>query len=819
MSNRGTMVTRLGKLSAILVVGLSVLAPSAALAQEGEWTPPVMISTNTVSSWFSDVAVDGWGQPHVVWTSGRASEQGNMDLLMYSSLVDQDWLTPNDVILTAYGGYTIRPALAVDQTDGLHLTFRAKTTIYYARSSVFDASDASSWSPGQRISGAGSGAAYYSDVTVDEQGRIHVVWNESVPSTTEGQNGLWVASNKGVAFHDGHSWRSEETPRIRWFEVYAMIEGEEGVQWFGTNAGLYRFDGVTWENLAPPGQSSGWSVYFLMQDTDGRMWMGTDDGVTVYDREAEQEEDIWTVYGSEDGLPEEPIRALTIDFWGTVWAGGPGGLVAYDGQEWIDYSEVERQVVRPVTALVTDSQGNIWIGTESEVIRYDGTQWRAFDEPITGPGEKVSALVVDRQDAIWVGTTSGLSRFDGQSWVSFNIGESQESSSVISLAVGQDSTLWVGTADGVTRYAAGQWQPVELPAEFEGREVRAIAEDRQLNAMCPSCADVFYRRSSDGGETWSAPVNLSRSSSGSVKPQVHPGSDGYVYVTWEEGEDWYASQGYPIGVTLVRSPDSGKTWDEPIRFTSSHGVPQQITLGVEGSGQLTSVWRPATEEESPYYYQRSLDHGTTWTNPEPIPGVLAKQWAPFSLDSYDAAIDGAGTLHLLVLGHLPSAEEEQQQEEGEQQEEEKELELIHLSWNGSEWSSPTRIFASMDPPEWPRIDVGAGNRLYATWFTRDRRHIDDSEGGRYKVWVSSYQSQAARQTPPSLPTATPTPTDPDRTAPAPTPFPTLEPSSNSSGLPPGLRTESDDLGRLVVALSPVAFLLCIIFGLRLLHRR
>jgi hypothetical protein len=187
--------------------------------------------------------------------------------------------------------------------------------------------------------------------------------------------------------------------------------------------------------------------------------------------------------------------------------------------------------------------------------------------------------------------------------------------------------------------------------------------------------------------------------------------------------------------------------------------------------------------------------------------VIAKVWTPFSLDGYDAAADSAGNIHLLVLGYLYSLNED--------------LGLMHLVWNGSEWSSPTPIYVSSNPPEWPAIDVGAGNQVYATWFARDEKHIDDSERGRYKVWVSSYQASAPSQTPVPVPTPTSTPAlDVSGKAvgtPTPTPPPAIDP--DSSGLPAGIFTESDEIAQLVLALSPVAAVLLFVIGLRFIRRR
>jgi hypothetical protein len=783
-----------------LVVGLLLSASGQTLAQEGGWSTPVMISTNTISSWFPDVAVDAWGQPHVVWNSGRPAEPVRMDLLMYSTLADEAWLEPNDIALTAYGGYTVRPAVAVDSAGTLHVTFRGEVTVYYTRAPVAEAWSASAWTPRRGLSGAGNGTAYYSDVAADEQGDIHVVWNEGVYAGV-GERWLWFGTPRGGALYDGHEWRLQEPEAgLGNREVYAIIEDDAGVQWFGTDEGVYRFDGGTWQRFTVHDGLVNQKVNCLVQDLDGRLWFGTDGGISRYEEKAQRDE--WNIYTTQSGLPGNVVHAMAIDDVGLLWAGTDRGLASYDGQDWTRYTPQDGLVAAEVLAVAVDTQGDIWAGTGQGVSRYDGRQWMTYTVESGLLSNVVTAITVDHEGAIWFGMDRGLSRFDGQAWTSYTAADGLGGGAVTALMVDSERTIWVGSEEGVSRYDGRAWEPIEFPQAFAGQRVTAIAEDRRVNAICNLCADIFYRHSTDRGRRWSAPVNLSGSFAGSVKPQVRVGSGGSVYVTWEEGEDWYIHEGYPVASMFVYSPDGGNTWTEPTVFSSPVGAPQQITLGVGQDGALIAVWRLPEEGESSFYYQLSTDDGATWSEPQPIPGVIAKPWEEFSLDAYDAATDSAGHIHLLVLGHRFSLEED--------------LGLFHLVWNGSEWSLPALIFASSDPPEWPRIDVGVGNQVYATWFTRDEEHIKESERGRYKVWVSYYQASAPPQTPVPLPTLTPTPAlataGRATSTPIPTPTPVIVPGT--SGLPAGLDTESDEIGQLLVALSPVAGVLLIIVALR-----
>lgn len=777
-----------------LAVGLLLATNKQTLAQEESWSTPVMLSTNTLSSWFSDVTVDPWGQPYVVWNSGRpTADRGQMDLLLYSTLGDQGWLEPNDIEVTAYGGYTVRPTIATDRNGALHVSFRGETRIYYTAAPASQAWNTTAWTPRRQISGAGAGAAYYSDIAVDERGGIHIVWGETMSAGMDSK-GVWFGTPQGGALYDSRGWPTQDQAGLRGRQVYAILEDSAGVQWFGADDGVYRFDGNAWQRIGLVGQK----VNCVTLDVGGELWFGTDRGVTRYDQE-EQGDRQWQTYTTNDGLPDNVVHALAADLQGKVWVGTDKGLASYDGQNWMSYFLQEGQPAAISSIAIDNVRENVWVGTNQGLSYYDGQGWRTYTVESGLLSNAITAIAIEREDVIWYGTDRGVGRFNGQEWTSYTPGEGLVGGAVTALLVDKEGTIWVGAEQGASRYDGQTWETFALPAEFAGQKVTALAPDRRANAMCPLCEDVFYRHSTDGGKNWSVPINLSHSFAGSGKPQVRVGQAGHVYVTWEEGEGFLPGGGYPVASMFAHSADGGLTWNKPVVFSSPRGAPQQITLGVRKEGNLIVVWR--LPEENLFYYQTSTDHGASWSRPETIPGVIAKPWKTFSLDAYHAATDGADHVHLLVLGYLYSIQED--------------LALFHLVWNGAAWSPPNRIYASKDPPEWPRIDVGAGNRVYATWFTRDEKHIHDSDQGRYKVWVSSYQADAPAQTP--APTWTPTPPassdlEPTAFLPTATPTPILAP--DTSGLPPGLYTESDEVGQLLLALSPIAIVVLAVVALR-----
>jgi hypothetical protein len=314
----------------------------------------------------------------------------------------------------------------------------------------------------------------------------------------------------------------------------------------------------------------------------------------------------------------------------------------------------------------------------------------------------------------------------------------------------------------------------------------------------PAIADIFYRRSTDGGYTWSAPVNLDPGlRTGSARPYIEVDSGDVVHVTWDEGWDRLTGKMSDTAYSIYTfSSDRGETWASPTVIDYPDAMTAQLTVGGDGQGGVMLVWRSTARDE--IFYQWSTDGGQSWNAPAVIPWIFARPWTiPF--DMYDMAADSAGQIHLLVVGRMSQAQEAL-------------LGVYHLVWDGSGWSAPTRIFAATGLyPEYPKIVVHEGNQLHVAWFTREGS-VWDQEVNR-EVWYTSSQSPAPHQPVTPMPTSTPVPPTPTfPPTPTITPYPTV--SLEGTGLPDGLRTETDDVIRLAVALSPVALVILVVIAAR-----
>lgn len=322
-------------------------------------------------------------------------------------------------------------------------------------------------------------------------------------------------------------------------------------------------------------------------------------------------------------------------------------------------------------------------------------------------------------------------------------------------------------------------------------------------------SEIFYRRSTDGGQTWTVHANLAQLPGGDERMQVKVDGRDRVHVVWDHGSDWYLGLDQPDVGVYRRSDDGGETWRDPVFFSSADGPVVQTTLGLAGDNPIV-VYRSAVG--TTVYYQSSTDGGNTWNPPQIIPEVRARDPEERGLDSYAMATDSAGRVHLVMPGFLEGSITPIPM-------------LLHLSWNGQSWSVPEIVSATPNRPMWPRLAVAGGNQLHAVWFS----YTDASGWGERRVWHSSKTVDApalpptpfsAPPTSPGAP-ASPLPASPDdRAIPTPrqAPAPSALPDAIRTTPPPSVVSGANPLFIYGLALVPVLGLVIIIVTLTLWRR-
>ena len=271
--------------------------------------------------------------------------------------------------------------------------------------------------------------------------------------------------------------------------VPSMLEDREGNLWFGTTAGVTRYDpsasregtGDAFVTFTTQDGLAGNAVRSMLEDREGNLWFGTlTSGVSRYDG------DTFVTFTVEDGLADNVVLSMLEDYEGNLWFGTFGGGVSrYDANHIVTFTAQDGLVSNGVMCAFEDREGNLWFGTRAGVIRYDGKAFSGLDELA---GVHVSSILEDGKGNLWFGTRAGVIRYDpsagsgepGETFVAFTSEDGLADNWVRSMLEDHEGNLWFGTwGGGVTRYDGERFVTFTTQDGLAHNNVKSILEDRE----------------------------------------------------------------------------------------------------------------------------------------------------------------------------------------------------------------------------------------------------------------------------------------------------------------------------------------------------
>ena len=117
--------------------------------------------------------------------------------------------------------------------------------------------------------------------------------------------------------------------------------------------------------------------------------------------------------------------------------------------------------------------------------------------------------------------------------------------------------------------------------------------------------DVFYRRSLDGGATFGQTINLSDNPGLSLNPEIAL-SGSNVYVVWHDHE-------LPVNAEIFyrRSTDGGASFEPTRNLSNSPETSERPTLAAIGNSVYVA-WQEDTLTDRDVLFVRSIDSGNTF---------------------------------------------------------------------------------------------------------------------------------------------------------------------------------------------------------------
>lgn len=257
--------------------------------------------------------------------------------------------------------------------------------------------------------------------------------------------------------------------------IYTVFQDKLGFIWFGTEAGLTKYDGSTYivyEHSPNDSNSiSSNSVTTISQDITGKIWVGTyGGGINIFDPETETFQLIKHNQNDKKSLSSDYISDIFIDSKNTIWIGTEdGGIETFNrGDNSFNHRHTEKGLPHnihssQVFTISEDQDGDIWLASYHGLYRYSYEnnlfKYYSINSEFGDAENQFNAMTIDDSQNIWVGNQYGDVYMLNKSRENFKRLQIKyptefnwRKAGIISLLFDSKGSLWIGTWDGLIEY-------------------------------------------------------------------------------------------------------------------------------------------------------------------------------------------------------------------------------------------------------------------------------------------------------------------------------------------------------------------------------
>jgi len=249
--------------------------------------------------------------------------------------------------------------------------------------------------------------------------------------------------------------------------INCVIKDKKGFMWFGTDFGLYRFDGYNFKVYAFIYRDSTSLINNLVNcvyDDERYLWVGTVQGLSRFDKITERFKEF------KSSFMNNFIHEICPSANNELWVRTSGGLNRLDraNEKFSKFKYLgdtsEAIFFEELNTLVEDENGYLWLGTRKNGLgRYD-LKNKIFKNYKFNPqdsnslsNDRISKILEDSKGNLWISTYGGgLNKFDKKTekFKRFHH-DSLNRNSIIGdvinhLVIDNDEKLWTGTPEGVS---------------------------------------------------------------------------------------------------------------------------------------------------------------------------------------------------------------------------------------------------------------------------------------------------------------------------------------------------------------------------------
>ena len=186
-----------------------------------------------------------------------------------------------------------------------------------------------------------------------------------------------------------------------------------------------------------------YNIEVIYQAPKGWMWFGTDHGLFRFDGIN------YSRYSISEGLADDHITAIKCTPQGVMWIGHKTGKITiYDGNTFFPFRPEEGLGNIEISDIETDSSGVIFYSTLGEgVFRYDGRYLTNLNTDDGISDNYVYDIEIDDKGVLWFATDNGITRLSEEKCEIISMKDGLNDNIVRVLKSSPDGRLWVGTEE------------------------------------------------------------------------------------------------------------------------------------------------------------------------------------------------------------------------------------------------------------------------------------------------------------------------------------------------------------------------------------
>ena len=210
--------------------------------------------------------------------------------------------------------------------------------------------------------------------------------------------------------------------------------------------------------------------------------------------------------------------------------------------------------------------------------------------------------------------------------------------------------------------------------------------------------EIYYKRSMNAGATWGGTKRITWNSGHSVEPAIATKSNN-VHLVWHDN---------PTGnyeIYYKRSTNAGGTWGGTKRITWNAGDSSYSSIAGDSGSNIHVVWEDNTPGNMEIYYKKSTNGGVNWGKFKRL------AWSSGASTSPKITVDSSDGISLVWSDDTPGN---------------KEIYYRRSTSGGVTWSSTKRLTWNSGASAGPAITVDSSNGIYIVWY--------DDTPGRHEIY-------------------------------------------------------------------------------------